>query len=502
MMSEPPATALSGSGTAAEPPAQLEPNAIGVTQDTIIGMASSAPAAVVAITLASLAATSNYGGGPVLLISAIPMLVIANAYRRLNMWSANAGASFEWVGRAINPYLGFLTGWLMIVGFIVGTLSGVVILGPSVLAIAGSSATSTWPNVGIATAVGLVMLVIAVVGIRITARVQVVMALVEYLILVGMSIWGLVYVLGHHPGSYPITSGWFSPSGIGGQGSIVGGFLIAVFAYSGWDGGVYVNEEVRERRTNPGRAVLIAVALLAVIYTLAQVGLQGVISPKALASSAETGAPLISVAAALGGAGWSKVMALSIALSVVATTGAGIVVGARIIFGMARYRALPPVLATVNRRFATPAAASVLFGLLVVALAWVYLLATSVQNTFDDVVDITGLVFALFYVLTGLASIVYYRRRIFSGAWDAVILGVLPIASAAFLVWMVAKYLMTAPASQVWSMVGIIVSGLVMMVVSRFWLRSPFFQVQRESDPGRTAEANAGLPDRADWRGG
>jgi amino acid transporter len=328
------------------------------------------------------------------------------------------------------------------------------------------------------------MLVVAVVGIRITARVQVVMALVEYTILVGMSIWGLFYVLGHHPGTYPIGSGWFSPSGIGGQGSIVGGFLIAVFAYSGWDGGVYVNEEVKERRTNPGRAVLIAVALLAVIYTLAQVGLQGVISPKDLGNS---GAPLISVAAALGGADWSKVMALSIALSVVATTGAGIVVGSRIIFGMARYRALPPLLGRVDRRFATPAAASVLFGLLVVALAWVYLLATSVQNTFNNVVDITGLVFALFYVLTGLASIVYYRRRIFSGGWDAVVLGVLPIASAAFLVWMVVKYLTTAPAAQVWSMAGILISGLVMLAVSRFWLRSPFFAVPRESDPGLTA---------------
>ena len=118
----------------------LEPDAIGVAQDTIIGMASSAPAAVVAITLAALAAAAAYGGGPVLLISAIPMLIIANAYRRLNMWNANAGASFEWVGRAINPYLGFLTGWLMIVGFVVGTLSGVVILGPSVLAVFSNSA--------------------------------------------------------------------------------------------------------------------------------------------------------------------------------------------------------------------------------------------------------------------------------------------------------------------------------------------------------------------------
>ncbi len=40
----------------------------------------------------------------------IPMLVIANAYRRLNMWNVNCGASFEWAGRSINPYLGFMTG--------------------------------------------------------------------------------------------------------------------------------------------------------------------------------------------------------------------------------------------------------------------------------------------------------------------------------------------------------------------------------------------------------
>src|SRR3984957_18810295 len=225
-MTEPSATALPG--TAPAPPARLEPDAIGVAQDTIIGMAASAPAAVVAITLAALAETANYGGGAVLVISAIPMLIIANAYRRLNMWNANAGASFEWVGRAINPYLGFFTGWLMIAGYVLGTLSGVEVLGPSVLAIFGNAATSVWANVAIATAVGLVMLLIAVIGIRFTARTQVAMAVVEYSILVGMSVWGLVYVLGHHAGTVHVSSGWFSLTGIGGHGNAVGGFLIAV----------------------------------------------------------------------------------------------------------------------------------------------------------------------------------------------------------------------------------------------------------------------------------
>jgi amino acid transporter len=474
-------------GIVPSPPDRFEPDAIGVTQDTIIGMATSAPAAVVAITLASLAATGAYGGGPLLIVSAIPMLIIANAYRRLNMWNANCGASFEWVGRAINPYLGFLTGWLMIAGYVLGTLSGVEVLGPQVLAVFGTSSANTWANIAIATVVGLGMLTIAVIGIRITARTQVVMAIVEYSILVGMSIWGLLFVLGHHAGTVPITRGWFSLSGIGGHGDVVGGFLIAVFAFSGWDGSVYVNEEVKHRRVNPGRAALIAVALLAVLYTLAQVGLQGVVSAKNL--QANSSSALVYVAQALGGSGWSKVMALAIALSVIATTGTGIVVGARITYGMASYRTLPEFLGNVSRRFSTPAVASIAFGLVVTALAWVYLLATSVQNAFSYVVDLTGILFAIFYIVTALACMVYYRRRVISNGWDTIMLGILPLGSAGFLGWMTEKSVVAAPWPERWSLVGIVGAGLIAMLAARFVLKSEFFHTRRESDPGEPAKS-------------
>jgi hypothetical protein len=144
-------------------PARLEPDAIGAAQDKVIGMANAAPTVSVGLTLAALAATAAYAVGPVILLTAVPMIIIANAYRRLNLWNANCGASFEWVGRAINPYLGFMTGWLMIAGSLVGAISGVVVLAPSVLAIFTASASSTWPNILISTAVILVMLVIAVV---------------------------------------------------------------------------------------------------------------------------------------------------------------------------------------------------------------------------------------------------------------------------------------------------------------------------------------------------
>ena len=42
-----------------------------------------------------------------------------------------------------------------------------------------------------------------------------------------------MYVLGHHPGSVPITKGWFSLSGVNGKGDAVAGFLVAVFVYGG-----------------------------------------------------------------------------------------------------------------------------------------------------------------------------------------------------------------------------------------------------------------------------
>jgi amino acid transporter len=463
---------------AGAPGGQLEADAIGPAQDTVIGMANAAPAVSVGLTLAALAAATAYASGPIIILTAVPMLIIANAYRRLNLWQAQCGASFEWVGRAINPYLGFMTGWLMITGTLVGAISGVVVLAPSVLAVFGSSSTSTWPNILISTAVILVMVVIAIVGIRITARTQVGMGLVEYVILVGFAIAGLALVLSHHHGTFPITRGWFAVSGIGGKGSLAGGFLIAVFMYTGWDATVYVNEETTRRSINPGRAAVLAVLFLAIIFTIAEVGLQGAVSPDKLqANSADA---LVYVAQVMGGGGWAKVMALALALSVIASTGTGIVVIGRMVYGMARRRVLPPLLAAIHSRFSTPAIATLIIGAILVAATWAYLLSSSLANAFTDVIDVTGLLYAGFYVLTAISAMVYFRRRIFGNAADLVLVGILPLGAAAFLVWLLVKSLLVAPAPQLWSVAGVVIAGVLLMFVARFVLRSPFFAVPRE----------------------
>jgi amino acid transporter len=461
-------------------PARLEPDAIGITQDTVIGLATSAPAGTMAATLATLAAATAYRAGPVLLLTAVPMLIVANAYRQLNRWNATCSATFDWTGRAISPYLGFLTGWIMVIGYIVTTVAEVVVLGPSVLTVFGDPHASTWSYVWVDTGLCLVMLAIAVAGIRLTARTQIVMAAVEYAILIGFSFVGLALVLAHHPGTYPVTAGWFRLSGIGGKCSLAAGLLISVYVYSGYDGTIYVNEEVRHRRIDPGRAAIWATALLAVMYTLAQVGLQGMVRPGQL--QAHAASALVYTAQAIGGLGWARVMALAIALSVTAATGTGIVVTSRIVYGMASYRALPGQLAVIWRRFSTPGPASLLAGLLIIAVTWAYMLTASVTDVFTGVVAVAGLLFTIFYVMTALTTIIYYRADVARNGRSLIMTGVLPLAAAAFLGWVFVRSLMAAPAGQLWSVAGVVGAGVAVMLAARFALRSPYFSLPREHD--------------------
>ena len=459
---------------------RLEPNAISVAQDTLIGLADTGPTVSVSFSLVLLIAATAYAAPLVLAITAIPMLIIANAYRRLNLWNANCGASFEWVGRAINPYLGYMTGWLMLAGTLFGTLTPVTAVGPSVLAVFNSPANSRWPNIAIATGLILVMTIISIVGIRITARTQVIIGVVEYLILIAFAVWGLTWLLGHHAGTMPITSAWFSLHGIGGKGSLVGGFLITVFMYSGWDGTLYVNEEVKHRRENPGRAAMLAVAIAGVLFILAQVGFQGVASYNKL--NANSTSVLVYIGHLLTGSGvGGQVLAFALALSVIAATGVGIVLSARIMYGIASYRALPSSLANVSPRFHTPLVATVVASTVLLALGWVYLLTTSVQSAFSYVLNNTGILYATFYCITALAAMVYYRRRVMSSFRDALTLGILPLASVAFLGYVAVKSILSAPAAQKYSLLGFVVVGLILILVARFGLRSPFFQIKRES---------------------
>jgi hypothetical protein len=61
--------------------------------------------------------------------------------------------------------------------------------------------------------------------------------------------------------------------------------------------------------------------------------------------------------------------------------------------------------------------------------------------------------------------------------------GVLPLGAAGFLGWIIVKSMLQAPANQNWAILGIVVVGIVLMLVARFGLRSPFFGIRPESAP-------------------
>jgi len=63
------------------------------------------------------------------------------------------------------------------------------------------------------------------------------------------------------------------------------------------------------------------------------------------------------------------------------------------------------------------------------------------------------------------------------------VIGILPLAAAGFLTWIVVKSVQNAPASQRWALIGIVAVGLLMMLIARFVFQSQFFHAERESAP-------------------
>src|ERR1700681_4498866 len=91
----------------------LKKNAIGYISNIVIGVASTAPAYSLAATLGFIVAVKGVGvhAPAVLLVSFIPMLLVASAYKFLNRADPDAGTSFAWTTRALGPSVGWLNGW-------------------------------------------------------------------------------------------------------------------------------------------------------------------------------------------------------------------------------------------------------------------------------------------------------------------------------------------------------------------------------------------------------
>ncbi len=466
-------TGGSGSSTGHE----LEPDAVTLSESVVIGVATAAPGQATAVALAGMVVVAAYATAPAIIISMLPMLAIAVCYQRLNLWDQNCGGPYVWVARSISPYVGYLVGWSMLVGFVLGSVSNILPLGPALLSFTGLDASGTVGNVITATVFGLALTIIAAVGIKATARFQLAIASIEYLVLLVFSVLGFWAVfVEHKAGTVHPSMSWLHLSGIGGHGSLAGAMLIAIFLFTGWDATIYINEETTKPRTNPGRAAIIAVLILGPAFAWLFISLQGVVPAKQLQAHATDALPYI--AQSLVGNGWAKFMVLAVVLSVLGTTLATIVSISRVTYSMGTDRLLPRAFSRVHPRFRTPFFATVFWGLMTVVVADFYVMSSSLANAFDTVVNAESIAFVLFYIGTALATVWYYRALLRKSVVDLFLVGLFPLFGAGVLVWVLVKSIPPLGPTAKWTIAGVGVLGVVLMGVSAWILRSPFFAIR------------------------
>src|SRR3984893_3194634 len=103
----------------------LKKGAIGYISNVVIGVASTAPAYSLAVTLGFIVAVKGVGvhAPAVLLVAFLPMLLIAAGYKYLNRADPDAGTSFAWTTRALGPATGWLNGWAIFLADLIGMAS-------------------------------------------------------------------------------------------------------------------------------------------------------------------------------------------------------------------------------------------------------------------------------------------------------------------------------------------------------------------------------------------
>src|SRR5262250_822125 len=99
----------------------LKSGALGYLSNLVIGVASTAPGYSLAATLGFVVAVAGMGlhAPAIMIVSFIPMLLIAAAYNYMNKADPDCGTSFTWVTRAMGPRLGWMTGWAIVAADVV-----------------------------------------------------------------------------------------------------------------------------------------------------------------------------------------------------------------------------------------------------------------------------------------------------------------------------------------------------------------------------------------------
>jgi amino acid transporter len=463
----------------------LKPNAIGYISNLVIAVASTAPAYSLAATLGFIVAVGGVGvhAPAVLIVSFIPILFVSVGYRFFNLADPDAGTTFAWVTRTFGPQLGWINGWAIFLADIIVMASlAEIAANYSYLLVGWHSGAHSNLALIIGSVVWIALMTwICYRGIELSARVQTFLLSLEIFTLALFVVVALIKVYANTPThSLHVSASWFNPFDLG-WGALIDGVLLGIFIYWGWDSGVAVNEESRDRNRGPGKAAVVSTVILLLIYVAVSAAAQAYHGTAFLAGNSSD------VLNALGtnvfGSPLDKLVIITVLTSASASTQTTILPTARTTLSMARWGAIPKAFGRVHPRFMTPSFSTLLMGGLSIAWTIALLAFNPNQDVLGDTISALGFAVCFYYGFTGLACAVYFRRDLFKSARNFVLAGLIPAVGGLMMAYVGIKgysYYNTAGNNYSHPLLGIQtpilvgIGGLIVGVVLMFasW---PFF---------------------------
>ncbi len=328
------------------------------------------------------AATAH--AGPVVwlafLLAAVLSVLTGLSYAELTSMFPSAAGEYEYTRHALPEWVAFVVGWTMIMGLVVAAAT---------VSIGFARYLGHFVDVDArVAALGLltVVSVVAMAGIKQSARLTVALSTVQVGGLVLVVLIGLPHV-----GDVDLLAG----AGVGG---VLGAAALVFFAFIGFDEVITLAEETRDPTRTVPRALLLALGLSAILYVAVAIAAVSVLGAAALAASPR---PLADVMAhVLGNRGATVVAAIAV-MTTTNTTLLALTAASRVLYGMARAGAMPRRFADVHARRRTP-------GRAILAVA---LVAAAFAGLGDFVVIAAVTDFAVYVVFLAVNGTVIVLRR-------------------------------------------------------------------------------------------
>jgi amino acid transporter len=337
------------------------------------------------------------------LLGLVGMAFTALSYAAMSRAFPLAGSVYTYAHRGLHEVAGFFAGWLILLDYI---------LIPSLLYLVSAVALQPiLPAVpGWIWLVGFIAFnaVVNLIGIQFTARVNRYMLAMELAALALFIAVGLVALYGGVGAGRLTLKPIYDPQAFS-LATVAGATSIAVLSFLGFDGISTLAEENRASQSAVGRATLLSLLLIGVLFML-----QTWIATD-LARGMQFGSPATAfyeVAERAGGAWLRLITIIAVVLSsAIANAIAAQAAVSRILFAMARDGKLPAILAKVHPRYQTPYVSTL-------AVAGVSLVVGLIfADRIDDLARIVNFGALTGFVLLHLSVINHYFVRERSGDW-------------------------------------------------------------------------------------